>query len=92
MEDGRLAGAFALGVVVFQRQQQRQIRVAPESGRVGPVGDRAELGHKRVVGVIQLTTGHFHVPLVGGLQLGSQTTAHRVPDADEPANSLRADV
>ena len=51
-EDGRFDRHFGFLVVVFQREQQRQIRVAVKSPLVDRDIDRAETGNEAVVGMI----------------------------------------
>ena len=53
-EDGRLGRAPGLLVVVLQRKQQGQIRVATKRRRVGAFGNGAELRGEGIVGTIQL--------------------------------------
>src|ERR1017187_7150419 len=56
--DGALAEDRGLGraprflIVVFQRQQERQVGVAAKSRRVGAFGNRSQAGDEAVVGLI----------------------------------------
>ena len=73
-----LGRPFGFVVVIFQREQQRQIRVAVEGALVCPEIYRAEPSRKTVVSQIELLPGFDDVLLGAAVHLRTQAITHRI--------------
>ena len=81
-----LVARFGFVVVVLQRQQQRQIRVAVEGALVGAEIERAEPGDEPVVGDVELLARFDDAFFRAAVDLGAQAIAHGVAHLDQAAN------
>ena len=86
-EDSRLGRPLRFVVIVLQREQQRQIRVAIKGSLVGAEIYRAIAGGEPVVSGIELLARLDHAIFRAAVYLRAQAIAHRVPHLDHAANS-----
>src|SRR5438046_2120772 len=82
---GLLCG-LSFVVVVFQRQEQRQIRIAIESALICAKIDWAEARRETVVGEVQLETRVSNMFLGAATELGAKTGTNRITHLNQPAN------
>jgi hypothetical protein len=75
---------------MFQRKQERQIRIAPEGGSVGAFRDRTVRGDKPVVGPVELLARGLNLVFLRALNLRVQATPESIPETDHAADALGA--
>ena len=82
-ENGGLGRPLRLVVVVLQRKQQRQIRVAVEGALVGAKIHRTKAPDKTVVSQIELLPRFDDTFLGAAVHLRPQTIPHRIPHRNQ---------
>ena len=85
-ENGGFDRHFGFLVVVFQREQQRQIRVAMKRPLIDRGIDGAKTGNKTVVGEVELFARLNDLLLTAAIELRAQAIPHRVPHVNQPPN------
>ena len=89
-EDRRLGCLLGFLVVIFQRTQQRKVRVAAEHPRVGWIVDRTKARDELVIALVQTAARQQHAAFLRAVELGAQRVPHRVAQPDQSTHAPRA--
>src|SRR6266496_2672064 len=92
MKDHSLLRALRIGVVIFERAEKGQIRIAAKSAAIGAFVYRAEPRDKLIIGQIKSSSciDYFFVSQI--IKLRAQYFAHGRANFDESANPARGFV
>ena len=78
MEDGRFGGAFGVGIVVFEREQERVIGIAGKGAEILLRGDGTEAVEEAVVFEVELAAGAEDLFFAGVFELGAEHFANGI--------------
>ena len=85
-ENGCLDRDIGFLVIMFQRQEQRQIGITVESVLINAGVDGAEAGKETVVGQIKFITRLNELLLAAAVELRAEADPHRIPHVNQPPN------